>query len=206
MKIRLGHLAAPLATLAVVAATASPAGATLAPSDRAPVTQAAIQRDVPKTTITLHVTTCRRCPVRLTQALVGHDVWQSASKRVHAGTVSFTVPTRRTHGATVSVAPRWQTLNALPLVAFRYANTSIGQQISNAVARDKKRGSPCWAGTDARSISMRINVVKYPQRTISGEPGYAIRVWSRTTRQATPPYLRTHKGTVATQEVVTCRT
>lgn len=62
MKLRLAHLAAPLATLAVVAATASPAGATLAPSNRAPATQ----RDVPKTTITLHVTTCRRCPARLT--------------------------------------------------------------------------------------------------------------------------------------------
>lgn len=158
----------------------------------------------PRTTLTLHVATCRRCPVALTSARPGRPVWQSATKRVHNGAVTFTVPTRRTHGMTVSVTPRWQTLNAVPLVVFRYANTEVGQRVTNAVARIKRRGSPCWAGTNSPSATLNLRVVKYAHRSISGQPGNAIRVWSQPTRSATPPYLRTFKGTVATQAVVVC--
>lgn len=205
MKIRLASVAAATITSLAASAAASPADATTAPPDTASASSTVGSSAAATTTITLHVARCGHCPVRLTQSLPGHATWQSASQRVVDRTVTFTVPTARTHGMTVSVAPRWQALNAVPLVAFRYANTTIGQHISNAVAQAKRRGSPCWAGTTARDVSMAIRVVKYPQRTISGQPGTAIRVWARTTRHATPPYLRTHKGTVATQEVVSCR-
>ncbi len=181
MKIRLAFLSALVATTAAVTGTVAPT-----------------------TTMTLHVVTCAGCPVRLTQSLPGHDIWQSASKKVTGGIVTFTVPTYRTRGLTISVAPRWQTLNAVPLVAFQYAHTTIGQVIPNAVAAEKRLGRPCWAGTQAGAVSMIIRVVKYPHRSLSGDPGYAIRVWSRVTRESMRPYLATYRGTVASQAVVTC--
>ncbi len=95
-------IAPPLAALAVVAAAAAPAAATAPTNGGSAVPTAAVQR-VQKTTITLNVATCGHCPVRLTQARAGQQTWQSATKRVRNGSVSFVVPTRRTHGMTVSV-------------------------------------------------------------------------------------------------------
>lgn len=203
MKIRLAFLSVLVATTAAVTGTVVPAAMA---TDAGPLAtaSAAGRQLVPMTTMTLHVVTCDGCPVRLTQSLPGHDIWQSASKKVTGGIVTFTVPTYRTRGLTISVAPRWQTLNAVPLVAFQYAHTTVGQVIPNAVAREKRLGRPCWAGTQAGGVSMIIRVVKYPHRSLSGDPGYAIRVWSRLTRESMRPYLATYRGTVATQAVVTC--
>ncbi len=156
-------------------------------------------------TLSLHVDSCERCPVTLTQALEGRKVWQSATKRVQDGDVTFTVPIARTRGMSITVSPRWSDLDAVPLVAFRYAGTEVGQVIPNSLAATETRGTACWAGTSAKAVSMDIRVVSYAHRTQSGDPGRAIRVWSKTTRHAMLPYLDAYKGSLGTQDVVFCK-
>src|SRR4051794_8476457 len=59
------------------------------------------------TRITLNVDTCAHCPVRLVQAVDGRPfVWDSRTKHLDHGVVSFRVPTRRTHNMSFEIDPR----------------------------------------------------------------------------------------------------
>ncbi len=107
----------------------------------------------PTTKLTLQVTGCNGCHLRLTQALNGREkVWQSKQHTVEDGTVSWTVPTKRTHGLSITVLAPWDGgAGYVPAVVFRYAGEKVGDQVTNAVAKTKKRASSCWAGTDGGS-------------------------------------------------------
>ena len=199
--------------LAVTAATVMLALGLAGPAESAPVapagqsaSAAAPTARVPTTRITLRVKHCRRCPVYLQQALDDGTYWTSKTHRVRAGHARFRVPTKRTHGLTFVFVPRWDDAsNAVTNVVTRYANTRVGDNISNRVAAHKRRATACWAGTDARRVRMVVRAVRFQAPAIGGGQGHALRAWFNPMKSATPYWNRTYRGSLGNQDAYFCR-
>jgi hypothetical protein len=157
------------------------------------------------TTIVLRVRTCAHCPVNLQQALDDGTYWTSRTHHVRAGRVAFQVATRRTLGMTFVFNPRWANVtNAVTNVVTRYAQTQPGRNISNDVARHKKRATACWSGTTRPRIVMKVRVVKFSARALGGGPGHAIRAWFKPMTSSLPPMSQTWRGTLGNQDAYFC--
>src|SRR5690348_763728 len=69
---------------------------------------AAARPAAPRTHLTLKVTGCEGCQIGLTQALNGRrKVWQAKGRTVKDGSVSWSIPTSRTHGLSITVLAPW---------------------------------------------------------------------------------------------------
>jgi hypothetical protein len=157
------------------------------------------------TTLVLRVTTCAHCPVTLQQALDDGTYWNSRTHHVRGGRVTFTVPTRRTHGMTFAMNPRWANVtDAVTNIITRYAHTAPGDVISNQVAKHKKRATACWAGSSRSRIVLKARVVTFSARALGGGPGHAIRAWFKPMMAGLPPMSRTWRGTLGNQDAYFC--
>jgi hypothetical protein len=202
-----------LAKLMPFAAMATVMGLALAgPAQGAPpstefgraATSAAAGR--PTTLLVLRVDRCPHCPAYVQQALDDGTYWTSRTHRVRAGHVRLRVPTHRTHGMTFILNPRWANVtNAATNVVTRYANTQVGDRVSNRVAKDKRRATACWAGTDARRVRMVVRAVRFRGPAVEGGQGYALRAWFQPMRSATPYWSRTYRGSLGNQDAYFCR-
>jgi hypothetical protein len=156
------------------------------------------------TRITLHVTTCRHCPVRLVQAGGSRHVWHSPTKRIRHGVVSFRVLTRHTYGMSFEIRPRWSSAGYIPNIVTRYGRTHAGDMVTNAVAKHKKFATGCWAGTSARRVSLDVRAVRFPLPDMLGHPGHSVRAWFKPTLASTLPMVRTTKGAIGNQDAFYC--
>jgi len=160
----------------------------------------------PMTLIVLRVDRCPRCPAYVQQALDDGTFWSSGTHRVRAGHVRFRVPTHRTHGITFVLNPRWANVtNAVTNVVTRYANTQVGDRVSNRVARGKHRATACWAGTDARQVRMLVRAVRFRGPALGGGQGHALRAWFQPMKAATPYWNRTYRGSLGNQDAYFCK-
>lgn len=157
------------------------------------------------TRLTFKVATCARCKVRLYQAVEGdQDVWESRTKRVRDGRVSFTILTEHTHGLSASVRAPWEgSTGFVTMVAFRYGKESAGSKVRLAEARAKKRASGCWAGTDRSAVTIPLKVRKV---TVPGNTGPTpgTIAWTGTTRHWWRPMLPAYRGVLGAQDVIFC--
>jgi hypothetical protein len=136
---------------------------------------------------------------------MGGTSWSSRTHHVRGGRVTFTVASRHTRGMTFILDPRWANVtDAVTDVVTRYAHTTPGQVISNDVAKNKKRATPCWSGTTQPRVVMQVRVVTFRGRALGGGPGRAIRAWFKPMKSSTPPMTRTWRGTIGTQDVYSC--
>lgn len=190
------------ATLAAAVAASALAGGGSAASAR----EAADSAATPRTQVTLQVRGCEGCDLRLTQALDGREeVWQSTSRTVEDGTVSWRIPTTRTHGVTITVSAPWDGgPGYVPTVAFRYAGEKVGDEITPAIAKTKRRASTCWAGTDAESVTIPITVVHARSTNPPGDPIRTPRAFTSVTQDWMKPMERSWKGITGTQDVGWC--
>ena len=194
------------ATTAVVAAlattgTSAAAGTTAHPRSAAShVARSKAQH----ARITLHVNTCRHCPIRLAQAGGARGVWHSRTRHVDHGTVSFRVLTRHTHGMSFEIRPRWSSAGYIPNIVTRYAHTQVGDIVTNDVARHKRRAAGCWNGTSARSVSLDVRAVRFPLRDMQGNPGHSVRAWFKPTLSSIAPMVGTTKGAIGNQDAFYC--
>src|SRR5690349_20466379 len=168
-----GLLAALGGTLAT--STASDAS----PSTHPARTAAAGQR----TTVAFLVRGCNHCHVRLYQAVRGREhVWESRTRRVRDGRVSFDIATRHTHGLSALVRAPWEgNVGAVTQVAFRYAKEPVGSTVTNREASHKHRASGCWAGTTGTSALLDLTVRRATIEGVDGSPTQAARAWISTT-------------------------
>jgi hypothetical protein len=151
---------------AVAAVAAGLAGALTAATTTADAVTPA-QRAVPKTIITFAVPDCEGCTIGLTQARwknhtgYGVKVWETAQKTVEDGTVTFTVPTKHTHGMSMEVGTPWEGHTGyVTTLAFRYGGERAGDPISFTEARSKSKGSACWAGTTEDTVTIPLTIRK----------------------------------------------
>ena len=160
----------------------------------------------PTTTLTLQVTGCNGCHLRLTQALNGRQkVWQSKQHTVKDGTVSWTVPTIRTHGLSITVLAPWDGgAGYVPTVVFRYAAEKVGDHVTKAEARTKKRASSCWAGTTASAATLPLTVVHARSTNPPGDPIRTPRAFVPVTQKWEKPMDRAWHGIAGTQDAIWC--
>jgi hypothetical protein len=157
------------------------------------------------TRVVLNVDTCSRCPIGLVQAIQGGgSVWRSPIKRVHEGSVSFRVPTRRTHQMSFEINPRWSVLNVVPNIVTRYHGADVDGIVTDDVAPHKKRAAGCWAGTSARRVTLDVRAVRFRARDLEGNPGFALRAWFAPTLDSGGPMVQTFKGAIGNQDAFFC--
>jgi hypothetical protein len=118
----------------------------------------------PTTRLTIHVAGCSTCRVTLVQAIPRGPSWHSRAKRVGSDhVVTFTVPTRRTHGMSFEVRAPWESFTDSVLnVVTRYATERPGEHWSAHRAKHAQRAYGCWAGTTHRRASLRFRVARFP--------------------------------------------
>jgi hypothetical protein len=197
MKTRVATVA--LTTALTAALAAGSLGGSISPA----VARTAV---TPKTHLTFEVKGCEGCDFRLTQALDGRQrVWQSRSRKVKDGKVSWRIPTSRTHGLSVTVLAPWDGgAGYVPTVAFRYAGKRVGDEVTNAVARTKRKASTCWAGTVEDALTLAVTVVHARSTNPPGDPIRTPRAFTSVTQDWQKPMERAFKGITGTQDVSYC--
>jgi hypothetical protein len=204
---RSGRVRRAVALLAILAAGAGGAlTATPSATAEAPASHRASAREAATTKLTFRVDTCARCHLQLFQAINGkRHVWVSRNKRVRKGEVSWTFASKHTRGLSVAVHAPWEgSTGYVPAVVFRYAHEKVGTRVAQADARDKRRGSGCWAGTTADAVTMRLNVRKVTVQGYTGRTNGTL-AWTRTMRASWKPMYRTAPyGILGSQDAVYC--
>ena len=196
---------------ALAAATAAGALATTAAAVGAPAaTTAGGERAAARTTVTFEVAGCEGCTVALAQgrwddsAPTGVRIWQTRSKQVRDGEVRFTVPTRRTRGMSATLRAPWEEHTGyVTAVAFRYAGARPGDPVSFAEARAEQRATACWAGTDARSVTVPLTVREVEVDGVHGAARGTI-AYASTTQRWLQPMRQVVDGVLGSQDAHVC--
>jgi hypothetical protein len=198
--------AAVAAAAAVVAGLTGAVAAGGTAADAAP----AAHRAVPKTTITFQMPGCDGCDVRLMQARwddrakYGVRYWSTAQRTVEDGTVAYTVPTKHTHGMSMTVTAPWEGHTGyLTTVAFRYGGEKPGDEVGFREAREKSKASACWAGTRRDAVTIPLTVrkvwVQGVRHRVRGSIAYA-----KVTQDWMVPMRDVWDGVMGSQDINVC--
>jgi len=157
-------------------------------------------------TLTVSLHGCDACDVSL-QGKHGTHWWQSHSERARHGKATFEVPQARTRGMTIAVTPGWER-HGIPtgyqtLAVARYHGVKAGQRVTQAVARHKSYGNPCWAGTSATHKTLNVAVRKVRVDGTTGRTDGTI-AWLNPQTRATGKMMRVYGGILGVQDVVGC--
>jgi hypothetical protein len=157
------------------------------------------------TKLTLTAAGCDGCTIALVNgAKELENTWESNSKTVADGQVTFRVPTDLTRGITASVIGPWEgTTGYLTMVVWRYAGHATGSTVDFADARAQKHGTACWGGTTASDLTVDLTVQKVRVSGTTSETNGTI-AYASVTQDWLPPMERVYKGVFGTQEVITC--
>jgi hypothetical protein len=126
------------------------------------------------TTIRLDVVGCDGCRVQAVQNVDGTLPYQSESRVVRRGHVSFTVPTSSTQRMAFLVyAPFDEEARAgVPMVVvLGYRGKDPGEKISMRFALGSHVSSGCWAGTSDAVVDNRLVVTRQRTRSSLLGPG-----------------------------------
>ena len=198
MFIRTTALAVLLAGLLVPSATA-------ATPTTAPTAQ-------PRTTLTFTVDDCEGCEIQLSSALGTYaeadagkvDFWDTRVKKVAGGSVTFTVPTRRTWGMSVAVEAPWEGFTGYrTTLAWRYNGELQGDPVTLAEAVTKKKASACWEGTRQPEVTIPIVVEKVRVEGVHKEVNGSI-AFVPTTQSWLRPMREVWDGVLGSQDVNIC--
>lgn len=163
-----------------------------------------------RTTLTFTVDDCEGCEVQLVNARSTLDadvvhVWESRTKEVRDGEVTFRIPTRRTWGMSATVVAPWEGFTGYrTTVAWRYGGKSVGDTVTLEEAVTKKRASACWEGVRSREVVVPLVVEKVRVRGQKKEVDGSIAFVS-TTESWLPPMRRVWDGVLGSQDVNICR-
>lgn len=205
-------------TRPVTVRTAALAGAALLATLLAPTATAATTDTVagderaaaPRTRLTFTVDDCKGCEIQLVNARSTLDadvvhVWQSRTRTVEDGTVTFRVKTFRTSGLSVTVRAPWEGHTGYATtVAWRYNGTLVGDAVTLEEAVTKKRASACWEGVRRRAVTVPLVVeeveVDGVHRRVPGSIAFV-----PTTQSWLPPMRQVWDGVLGSQDVNICR-
>jgi hypothetical protein len=201
----------------VLASTTALAGATLLAGSLASVpAQAQSAQSHPdrsaaaRTTLTFTVDDCEGCEVQLVNARSTLDadvvhVWQSRTKEVRDGEVTFTIPARRTWGMSATVVAPWEGFTGYrTTVAWRYNGERVGDPVTLDEAVTKTKASACWEGVRSREVVVPLVVekvrVRGQKKVVDGSIAFV-----PTTTSWLPPMREVHEGVLGSQDVNICR-
>ena len=201
MFIRTTALAVLLAGLLVPSATAA------APTS--PPTERAAQ---PRTALTFTVDDCEGCELQLSSALGTYaqadagqvDFWNSRTKTVEDGSVTFTIPTKRTWGMSVAVKAPWEGHTGYrTTLAWRYNGELQGDEVTLEEAVTKTKASACWEGVRSRTVTLPIVVEKVRVQGVKKEVNGSI-AFVPTTQSWLRPMREVWDGVLGSQDVNIC--
>ena len=163
-----------------------------------------------RTTLTFAVDDCEGCEVQLVNARSTLDadvvhVWESQTKEVRDGEVTFRIPTRRTWGMSATVVAPWEGHTGyVTTVAWRYNGEGVGDSITLEEAVTKTKASACWEGVRSRAVTVPLVVEKVRVRGVRKEVDGSIAFVS-TTQSWLPPMRAVWDGVLGSQDVNICR-
>ena len=195
-----------LAPILTTAALLAGSLAVAAPSAHAQVEDRAAAR----TTLTFIVDDCEGCEVQLVNARSTLDadvvhVWQSRTKEVRDGRVTFRMPTRRTWGMSATVRAPWEGHTGyVTTVAWRYNGEGVGDPVTLEEAVTKKRASACWEGVRSRAVTVPLVVEKVRVDGVRREVDGSI-AFVPTTQSWLAPMRLAPDGVLGSQDVDICR-
>ncbi len=189
-------LATMLAPTATAAADAAPRGDERAAAAR--------------TRLTFTVEDCEGCKIQLVNARSTLDadsvhVWQSRTRSVDNGRVTFRVATRRTWGMSATVRAPWEGHTGyLATVAWRYNGELVGDTVTLEEAVTKTKASACWEGVRRRAVTVPLVVEEVEVDGVHERvPGTIAFV--PTTQSWLAPMRRVRDGVLGSQDVNICR-
>ncbi|WP_210441469.1 hypothetical protein [Nocardioides xinjiangensis] len=201
-------------TLGTAFGAALLAGSLAAPAAVAQATPVGAQPDErgaqSRTALTFAVEDCEGCEVQLVNARGTLDadvvhVWQSRTKEVRGGTVTFDVATRRTWGMSVTVVAPWEGHTGyLTTVAWRYNGERVGDPVTLEEAVTKKRASACWEGVRRREVTVPLVVEKVRVDGVRKKVNGSI-AFVPTTESWLGPMREVWDGVLGSQDVNICR-
>ena len=193
---------------ALLAATLVPAAAAAA----APGALSDERAAAPRTKLTFTVDDCEGCELQLTSALgtiaqanAGEvDIWNSKTRTVEDGSVTFDIPTKRTWGMSVSVRAPWEGYTGYrTTVAWRYNGNLQGDTVTLEQAVTKKKASACWEGVRSREVSVPLVVEKVRVDGVKKEVNGSI-AFVPTTSSWLRPMREVLNGVLGSQDVDIC--
>lgn len=202
------QLGAVAGTTAILASALVPSAGAVPASPAGGEERAAAKR----TTLTFTVDDCEGCSIRLVSALqrpgqspADVKVWESRSRTVADGEVSFEVATRRTWGMSATVVAPWEGATGyVTNVAWRYNGELVGDTVTLEEAVTKKRASACWEGVRSRDVTIPLVVEKVRVEGVQGEVDGTI-AFVPTTQSWLKPMRRAWDGVLGSQDVNFCR-
>ena len=209
---------AALATLTVlatgVAAVTTAAGADAVPVARSGASAAAAAAPSAarpaRTTVTLKVPHCEGCTISPAQGLWDDDArqgvrsWGGPSLTVHDGEAAFTTATRHLHGLSLVMSAPWERrLGYVTNVVMRYGGHAVGERVSVAEARQQRRGTACWAGTDERAVTLKVIARRARVEGVGGQTTGTL-AFVRTTPDWMRPSRRAYRGVMGSQDLNIC--
>lgn len=158
------------------------------------------------TTITLRISNCEGCtiqPMLLREDADGKEADYTGDKvKVRDGVAVMKVPTDDTPGMSFLVdGPGPESINALPVLVVQYRGFAPGTVVTRAQAKAAKKGSGCWLGTTASSITLRARAttVRLPTFPPDGTTTPVITAWLVPTAKAVGGFDEVFNGVLATQ-------
>lgn len=167
-------------------------------------------RAAARTTLTFTVDDCEGCEVQLVNARSTLDadvvhVWESQTKQVRDGRVSFRIPTRRTWGMSATVVAPWEGHTGyVTTVAWRYNGERVGDPVTRDEAVTKKKASACWEGVRSREVTVPLVVEEVRVRGVRTMVDGSI-AFVPTTQRWLPPMREVVDGVLGSQDVNICR-
>lgn len=186
-----------LAALGTLAVPAPSSGAEAAAADA-------------RTRLTFTVDDCEGCEVRLVNARGTLDadvvhVWQSRTRTVEDGRVTFRVATKRTWGLSVTVRAPWEGHTGYATtVAWRYAGKQVGDTVTLAEAVTKRKASACWEGVRRRAVTVPLVVEEVEVDGVHERVPGSI-AFVPVTEGWLPPMREVWDGVLGSQDVNICR-
>ena len=163
-----------------------------------------------RTRLTFTVDDCEGCEVRLVNARGTLDadvvhVWQSRTRTVEDGRVTFRVATKRTWGLSVTVRAPWEGHTGYATtVAWRYAGKQVGDTVTLAEAVTKRKASACWEGVRRRAVTVPLVVEEVEVDGVHERVPGSI-AFVPVTEGWLPPMREVWDGVLGSQDVNICR-
>ncbi|MCY7401030.1 MAG: hypothetical protein LH477_08740 [Nocardioides sp.] len=186
----------------------------LAPSaSAAPTTAEDARAAAPRTQLTFTVDDCEGCKIQLTSALGTYaeadagdvKIWNSATRTVRDGSVTFDILTSRTWGMSIAVDAPWEGWTGhRTTVAWRYNGNLVGDTVTVEEAVTKQKASACWEGVRRRSVTVPLVVegveVDGVKERVPGSIAFV-----PTTQSWLKPMREVVDGVLGSQDVNICR-
>jgi hypothetical protein len=199
---------AALAVLTVALTVTASVLATVQSSSAAPTAEH--RQAAPRTVVTILAPHCNGCSFSINQGIWddtapdGVRYWNGPSGTVRHGKLKLRVPSEHLRGASIAMTAPWEGRTGYTTtVAMRYAGHRVGDRVTVREARAARRATACFAGTDARALTLRLTTKRVPVEGTRGRtPGTLAYV--KSTQEWLSPMRRTYHGVLGSQDLDVC--